>query len=169
MNRYLFLLPVALCALFLSGPVLAQSGVDPGSGPGLLTQALFAIADLQRSLHSDLAAAVRGLTADGGGLAAALTLMAVSFGYGVFHAVGPGHGKAVIATHAAVSGDALRRSLWMAMLAALVQGTSAVVLVGGAFLLLHNGARWAAREAEAMMEPVSAAAVAGVGLLLLWR
>lgn len=154
-------------ALLLTGPALAQAGEAPG-GEGVLTQILFAAADLQRALHHDLAEAVRSLTGDGG-QAAALTLMAVSFGYGVFHAVGPGHGKAVIATHAAVSGDALRRSLWMAMLAALVQGTSAVVLVGGAFLLLQNGARWAAREAERMMEPISAAAVAGVGLLLLWR
>lgn len=160
---------VAAGGLLLSGAALAQTGGDPATGSDLLTRILFAVADLQRSLHRDLAAAVRALTAEGGGTAAAVTLLAVSFGYGVFHAVGPGHGKAVIATHAAVSGDALHRSLWMAMLAALVQGTSAVVLVGGAFLLLHNGARWAAREAETMMEPVSAAAVAGVGLLLLWR
>lgn len=171
---------LAVGLLLLSGAALAQTAGDPAAalvqtagdpaaGSDLLTRILFAVADLQRSLHRDLAAAVRALTAEGGGAAAAVTLLTVSFGYGVFHAVGPGHGKAVIATHAAVSGDALRRSLWMAMLAALVQGTSAVVLVGGAFLLLHNGARWAAREAEAMMEPVSAAAVAGVGLLLLWR
>lgn len=131
--------------------------------------------DLQRGLHQDLAQAVRALSDQGGtepaggfGVAA-LTLLLFSFGYGVFHAVGPGHGKAVIATHAAASGDALRRSVWMAMLAALVQGTSAVVLVGGAFLVLQNGARWAARSAETMMEPISAAAIAGVGVLILWR
>ncbi|WP_019645961.1 nickel/cobalt transporter [Novispirillum itersonii] len=156
-----FVVPGLLAAVAVSRQALASE-----SG---LTALVFALSDLQRTLHSDLAAAVRSLNDGGGGLVPTLVLLAVSFGYGVFHAVGPGHGKAVIATYAAASGDALRRSLWMAMLAAMVQGTSAVVLVGGAFLLLQNGARWAAREAEALMEPVSAAAIAGVGLLLLWR
>jgi ABC-type nickel/cobalt efflux system permease component RcnA len=68
--------------------------------------------------------------------AALWTLLGLSFAYGVAHAAGPGHGKVVISSYMLASGDTARRGAMLAVGAALVQATVAVVLVAvlaGAF------------------------------------
>lgn len=95
-------------------------------------------------------------------------LIGLSFSYGVLHAAGPGHGKVVISTLLASQPVARRRALWLSLLAALLQGVSALVLVGlGAGLL-----DWAGRDVLGQVERVtllSHIGVLGLGLLLLWR
>lgn len=56
-------------------------------------------------------------------------LAGVSFLYGVFHAAGPGHGKAVISAYLLASGETLRRGVVIAFAAAFVQAVVAIVLV----------------------------------------
>ena len=72
------------------------------------------------------------------------TLVLVSFLYGVLHAAGPGHGKIVLTTYLLTHGNQLRRGVSMGVLAALLQGVTAVVLVYGLVLL----AGWIPGEAE---------------------
>jgi len=48
-------------------------------------------------------------------------LVALSLGYGIFHAAGPGHGKAVIASYMLANERALRRGLVIAFGAAFLQ------------------------------------------------
>ncbi len=57
-------------------------------------------------------------------------LAGLSFAYGVFHAAGPGHGKAVITSYMVSNERALRRGLVISLLAALLQGIVAIALVG---------------------------------------
>ena len=61
--------------------------------------------------------------------------------YGVFHAAGPGHGKAVIASYMMASDRAVKRGVALAFLAALMQGAVAVALVGVAALVFNATAR----------------------------
>lgn len=58
-----------------------------------------------------------------------LSLIMLSFGYGVFHAIGPGHGKAVIITYLSSHKESLKRGLMISFLAALLQAFVAVLLV----------------------------------------
>ena len=62
-------------------------------------------------------------------LAAALALMGLSFGYGVFHAAGPGHGKAVISAWLLATENELRRGIAIAFMSALVQALTAIAIV----------------------------------------
>src|SRR5579863_988916 len=64
-------------------------------------------------------------------------LASLSFLYGVFHAAGPGHGKAVITSYMISNERALKRGIVIAFLAALLQGIVAIVLVGTAALIFN--------------------------------
>ncbi|ART64776.1 hypothetical protein B9H00_13110 [Kushneria marisflavi] len=91
-------------------------------------------------------------------------LMALSLGYGVFHALGPGHGKAVVATYLLTHRAALKRGLVMTASAALLQGVVAIVIV----TVLVLGFGWLTREAMASTAMVEKASFVAVTLLGLW-
>jgi ABC-type nickel/cobalt efflux system permease component RcnA len=94
-------------------------------------------------------------------------LLALSFAYGVFHAVGPGHGKAVITSYLVASGDTMRRGVAISFAAALVQAASAILFVGVGAILLRLTAT-AITFATDWVEIISYAAIALVGAWLLW-
>ncbi|ELX8378976.1 nickel/cobalt transporter [Providencia vermicola] len=62
-------------------------------------------------------------------LQAGSLLVAVSFLYGFLHAVGPGHGKLIISTYIATQPTRLKQSVLLSLLASLLQGGVAIVLV----------------------------------------
>jgi nickel/cobalt exporter len=74
-----------------------------------------------------LSGAIRAAKQSG---AAAWGLAGLSLAYGIFHAAGPGHGKMVIASYMLANERALRRGLVIAFGAALIQGFSAVAIIG---------------------------------------
>ncbi|CAG8999251.1 MAG: hypothetical protein CENE_01220 [Candidatus Celerinatantimonas neptuna] len=60
---------------------------------------------------------------------AAWLLVGLSFIYGIFHAVGPGHGKIVMSSYLSSHRQKLKTSLALTMIAAMAQAIVAVVLV----------------------------------------
>ena len=101
-------------------------------------------------------------------IAGALTLVGLSFGYGVFHAAGPGHGKAVITSYMVSNEIALRRGILISLLAALLQGAVATGLVGLAALVFHATAQ-RMTAAAATVELMSYGCIVALGLVLCWR
>lgn len=94
-------------------------------------------------------------------------LLALSFAYGVFHAVGPGHGKAVITSYLVASGDSMRRGVAISFASAMVQAASAILFVSVGAILLRLTAT-AITFATDWVEIISYAAIAVVGAWLLW-
>jgi len=107
-------------------------------------------------------------TGAAGVLTATWPLVGVSLLYGVFHAAGPGHGKAVIAAYLGTSRTRLRRGLALSVLSALVQGIVAVMLVEVVVGLLSYSLR-RTQGAAAQLENISFALVAVLGAVLLFR
>nr|WP_321455882.1 nickel/cobalt transporter [uncultured Cohaesibacter sp.] len=64
-------------------------------------------------------------------------LLGLSFAYGLFHAAGPGHGKVVLTTYLFASGASARKGAVLALLAAMVQASVAVALIGIAAVVLN--------------------------------
>jgi nickel/cobalt exporter len=99
---------------------------------------------------------------------AAFSLAAVAFAYGVFHAAGPGHGKAVIASYMLANEKALRRGMILSAFAALLQAVVAIAIVGIAALLLGATAQKMTAATQAI-EIASYFCIAALGLWLVWR
>jgi ABC-type nickel/cobalt efflux system permease component RcnA len=96
------------------------------------------------------------------------TLAGLSFAYGVFHAAGPGHGKAVIASYMIANERALKRGLVLTGFAALLQGLVAIAIVTIAAVIFNATAK-RMTDAATVIEQVSYAAIAALGLWLVWR
>ena len=94
--------------------------------------------------------------------------MTIGFAYGVFHAAGPGHGKAVIAGYLVASERALIKGFALSLSAALVQALVAIAIVSVAAVALHATAGTMTKVTGAV-EVASFAAVAAIGGVLTWR
>ena len=119
----------------------------------------------QQSLQRDLATGVKNLKSENA-MAGAVVLAALSFIYGVVHAVGPGHGKVVISSYVVANEETVRRGVVISFIAAALQALTAVALVGIlAFALNASGLQINAWSNQ--LETVSYALIALVGAWLL--
>ena len=99
--------------------------------------------------------------------AAAWTLMFLSFGYGIFHAAGPGHGKTVISAWLLATENELKRGITIAFLSSIIQALAAILLVS-VLLLLVASAGSTARDVGGFLESASYAMIGAMGLYLIW-
>lgn len=114
------------------------------------------------------------------------SLVGLSFTYGVLHAAGPGHGKAVISSYMIANETELKRGVLLSFLSSLLQGVVAILLIGAVYLVLRgtsismtSATRWLEiasyaliaafggwlllRKLRSMLRPVAVASVAGGG------
>lgn len=100
-------------------------------GVWLLYQAypflLFKVTEWQRSFNLQLSGALNSLKANE--KEAGLLLVGVSFLYGIFHALGPGHGKFILTGYLSFEQTKLPQAIRLTLLSALVQGVVAIALV----------------------------------------
>ena len=148
LNMVAALLVVVIVLVVLPGGI--------GGGWSLMVQT---IAETQRALHSELAAAVKA--ARDAGPAAQAWLIGLSFLYGIFHAAGPGHGKVVISTYLLTHESRLKKGIALAFASSFVQGLSALLIVWIAVGLLG----WAFKDARGIVDDVETVSFALVGLL----
>src|ERR1700679_2284997 len=152
-----------------AGPVFAAAmrpfAVGGGEGGGGATGGITGWLLNEQSKLTHLMSA--HLTALSGDSTAIWGLIGLGFAYGVFHAAGPGHGKAVIASYMMANDRALRRGITLAFLAALLQGAVAIVLVGVA-ALLFNATSVEMNAAADWLALASYAGIIAIGAWLVW-
>lgn len=127
-----------------------------------------ALQRLQNQWQRDLAAQLLALRSHSNDTTTWLTLSGLGFLYGILHAIGPGHGKAIIATFTLSQPTARRQTLAIAIGGALMQGISAILWVALAMGLLHllmpdavNHSYWLNRA--------NAALIIAIGAYILYR
>jgi nickel/cobalt exporter len=118
----------------------------------------------QAEFYRDMSRIIRAAKSDG---SAVWTLLGVSFVYGIFHAAGPGHGKAVISSYLVANEETWRRGIVLSFASALLQAFVAVAIVGIAAVVL-NATAGQMCSAERVIELVSYALIALVGVRLIW-
>jgi nickel/cobalt exporter len=167
----LAILAVTFAMTHVLGHAHAQSSLGIGANEAMLPQTgLFAgflnwVNVQQQGFYRSLTGALKAMRDDGAKL---WLLVGLSFAYGVFHAAGPGHGKAVISSYMLANEVALRRGVMLSLVSALLQGATAVVLIGLVFLVLR-GTAVSTTDATRFLEIASYALVTAFGAWLLWQ
>jgi nickel/cobalt exporter len=165
-----FVLTLVAAILVISAidPACAQSvsfgaphhatGILPESG---LMAWIFA---KQAAFYRSLSGFIRASKDDG---TAMWSLFGISFLYGVFHAVGPGHGKAVISSYLVANEETWRRGVVLSFVSAAIQSVVAIVVVAIAAVLLGATAKAIGLTVH-VVETVSYVLVILIGLRLLF-
>jgi nickel/cobalt transporter (NicO) family protein len=124
------------------------------------------MAEKQREFYGSMTTALRDMVISGS-QRAAWWLMGISFLYGIFHAAGPGHGKAIVTSWILATDNDLKRGLVIAAMSALIQALTAIIAVSLLLFVFKAGAA-ATRNAATILEQVSFAMIAAMGLYLIW-
>ncbi|CAB3663740.1 nickel/cobalt transporter [Achromobacter aegrifaciens] len=140
-----------------------ESGAGAG-GPGWLAGFFGQVAVWQSHFYRQLTGAVRAWQAEGG---AAWALIGLSFAYGVLHALGPGHGKAVISSYVLANRQTARNGALLALASALIQALVAIALVA-VLALIFNATAATMNNATRWLELGSYALVTLLGMWLVW-
>ncbi len=119
----------------------------------------------QQDFYRALTGALKGMREDGSRL---WVLIGLSFAYGVFHAAGPGHGKAVISSYMLANEVALRRGIMLSFVSAFLQGLTAILLMALVFLVLR-GTSVSMTDATWFLEVMSYVLITLFGAWLLWQ
>ncbi|WP_417559618.1 nickel/cobalt transporter [Marinomonas sp.] len=120
----------------------------------------------QAIFHRELVSLVRSIS-KGGSPVLLWGLISTSFFYGVFHAAGPGHGKAVISAYMLASKAPLRRGISLAFLCAGVQAVMAVLVIVVLSQVFSLAGK--AMQISRFFEVASFAAVGLIGVWILLR
>ena len=156
MSKYLIIPVTIACALLLW--FWGSGGFD-----SLATWA----AGEQRVFQNQIARSLRAVRAEQP--EAVATLLTVCFAYGFFHAIGPGHGKVLIGGYGLGRRVAFWRLSAISVLSSLGQAVTAVVLVYTGVLIFQMSRQNLVGATEQVMAPISYAAIAAIGLWLVFR
>jgi nickel/cobalt transporter (NicO) family protein len=163
------LVALAILIAVSADPALAQVAQRPFAvagreGGGEATGITGWLLSQQSALNHMMTASVKALRSDG---SAVWGLFGLSFAYGVLHATGPGHGKALIASYVLANERVLRRRIVLAFLAAILQAFIAIALVSVAALLFNATSAQRNRAAN-LVELASYLGIAAIGDWLVW-
>ncbi|OAP37757.1 delayed-early response protein/equilibrative nucleoside transporter [Sinorhizobium glycinis] len=166
------LLAAALLLTTISATLaLAQSPLGIGSAePSIQTTGIFGgffawVNMEQQSFYRLLTGALKDMRENPWQL---WSLIGLSFAYGVFHAAGPGHGKAVISSYMIANETELKRGVLLSFLSSILQGVVAILLIGAVYLVLR-GSSISMTRATHSLEVASYALIAAFGGWLVFR
>jgi nickel/cobalt transporter (NicO) family protein len=145
--------------------VLAQTPFGARPAPDAQVGGLIGwLLSKQSEFYREMSSTIRAAKSDG---SAVWTLLAISFAYGIFHAAGPGHGKAVISSYLVANEETAKRGIVLSFASALMQSLVAVLMVGVSAWLLNATAKTMC-GAERAIEIASYALIAAFGARLVW-
>jgi nickel/cobalt exporter len=164
-------IPALLCVMASSAHALTAgpfgNALPDEGGFGILAwfpRLLGPFIAAQIAFQRKLTAGIHAVAHDPRALAGLLSL---SFAYGVLHAIGPGHGKAVVSSYVLATRQTLRNGILLAFLSSLAQALVAIGIAMVAASVLHLTSVGIA-DATVKMELVADVAILLLGLRLVW-
>jgi nickel/cobalt transporter (NicO) family protein len=166
LRRIVLVAAIVVLALAAGAPThaLAQPGPLDAMRAPPATGHLGWILAKQALFYRELSGLIRAAKSDG---SAVWGLMGISFIYGIFHAAGPGHGKAVISSYLLANDETWRRGVALSFASALLQAITAIALVAVAAILIGATAKMMG-DTVRVIEIVSYALIVLLGARLFW-
>ncbi len=155
---------VLLLATSALDSAFAQAGPFGAMRPAPITGIAGWILAKQALFYRALSGLIRASKTDG---SAYWGLMGISFIYGIFHAAGPGHGKAVISSYLLANEETWRRGIALSFASALLQALTAVLIVAVAAVLIGATAKMMGDTVK-VIEMVSYTLIVLLGARLIW-
>ncbi len=122
----------------------------------------------QYELNSLISTNIRAIN-DETGLTSSLVILGIAFVYGLVHAIGPGHGKALVALYFVSNKSDYKKAFKMGYMIAVIHAFSALVFTFGIFFILKTMFRRNFQEFSEMAMQISAVMIIGVGLYLIYE
>jgi nickel/cobalt exporter len=164
-------LAIAYAATHFIGHAHAASSLGIGANEAVLPSTGYFSGILnwinaqQQGFYRQLTGAMKSMRDGGSG---AWLLVGLSFAYGIFHAAGPGHGKAVISSYMLANEVALRRGVMLSFVSAFLQAATAIVVMALVYFLLR-GTSISMTDATYFLEVSSYVLITLFGAWLLWK
>jgi nickel/cobalt transporter (NicO) family protein len=149
---------------FTGGSAEPAESAGPASLAG---EAMRWLATTQEQLNEAIAGAFHRVRDQHSRSALAL-ILALAFLYGVVHAVGPGHGKSIVASYFVAHHARWTSGIMMGSMISLIQGLSAIVLVGVLAVILQ-WKQFDILDRGTLVEFVSYGLIVAVGCVMFWR
>ena len=172
MSKLNTIILIVLLLMFVTLPSIAQnpftSKKSPSQDSPVMTPPnpfLAKIAFWQHQLNQKMAALTRE-SKETGSLRPLLLLVIIAFTYGMLHAAGPGHGKAVAMSYIISRGKKLRNGILFGNLIAFFHGLSGVVIVLVLHLALQKGVSGPFESVSRTIQLISYSLIALLGAIL---
>ena len=150
-------------------PFIAKESPPKASAvPGLPHPFLDRIGDWQQQLNQKIAALIREAR-ERRSIQPLLSLIAIAFIYGVLHAAGPGHGKAVATSYLLSRGRKLSGGILLGNSIAFFHGVSGVVLVLAVHFVLKSGISGSLESVTRTTQLISYGLIVLLGAVLLTK
>ena len=160
-------IPVGYLPANAQNPFLSKEKQSKVSqAPGLSIPFLTRITSLQRQLNQKMSLMVRQVK-EGGSLKPLFTLFFIAFIYGVLHAAGPGHGKAVTVSYLVSSKIKVLGGIFLSNMIALFHGLSGVGMVLIVHFIIHKGISGHLESVTRTTQIISYSLIALLGTIML--
>lgn len=135
----------------------------------LYNQFLKQIVLAQYQLNSYISNMIRSLN-DDNSLSSSLIILGIAFLYGLIHAAGPGHGKALVAFYFTSSKQSdYKKAFKMGYLISVIHAISALVITFGIFYILKTMFRKNFNDFSSIATQISASMIIIIGLYLIYE
>ncbi len=122
----------------------------------------------QYQLNSFISTTIRSLN-DENSLTTSLFILGIAFAYGLIHAAGPGHGKALIAFYFTSNKSDYKKAFKMGYMISIIHAISALLFTFGIFFVLKTMFRKNFNDFSSMAMQISAIMIMAIGLYLIWE
>ena len=122
----------------------------------------------QYELNSYISTTIRSLN-DENSVSTSLLILGIAFIYGLIHAAGPGHGKALVALYFTSNQSDYKKAFKMGYMIAIIHAISALIFTFGIFFILKTMFRKNFNEFSDIAILISAVMIISVGLYLIYE